>query len=858
MTADETKTSVKKYTERGWVCHPLTRPDDKGPKPGKRPVLRNWENLTETPADIDTYINKGNNVGLVCGKASGVTVLDFDHWLFFSDLFGEFKIDTLRSQRTEGRGHMLFQYCEELHAQKHHDLGIEVLSDGSNAVLPPSIHESGDTYKWINPNAPLIEMPIILKKRLGVLFDTETQLKKMLAKCRHCFRDIIKRKPDMHGGEGREYMLAVCTDLKATGAKEEHIRMFAKFMYREGYDEERTLREFENIDPAKTWQCETLQAKLPSFVDFVQCKQCTERKENYQKKPDNTHRKPQPEGYAFELVSAVQEVTPIYYDRARIYWRWNPIRLCYEIVDETDLLLGVLRTCAEPDVIKSEFKNKVMEAMRLMGRERVVKPVPKSWVQFADCVCDIFTGERFDATPDYFFVSPIPHKVGTTPDTPILDKLFMQWVGSGDPFTRSYEIIAYCLYNGYPIHRVIGFYGGGRNGKGQNMQLINTFLGDENTTACDLDRIIESRFEAAKMYKKLAAFSGETNFNVIRNTSQFKKITGDDKLSGEFKYKSAFDFTNTAKFIIATNSLPMTIDKTRGFMARWLLQIFPNEFDEGVNIVETIPEIEYENLAAKCLKILPELIKRGKFTGEGTIDDRARIYEKLSNPVSVFIEQYCIKDMNAITPLWQLYEQFKSFQIEAGYRQFSSREFQTVLNQTGFDTKPNHWFVDPQHGEKQWTALFGLSLKEFTGKTVTAAPILTEKPPMENIQVNVTEKPTSFETRVASAGEEWQHRMGKAINSETVVAFCFWYCETIDKTKKPGDIRALAGTIFGFTPERRNAGSKKEQEQPPKPPPAQQDLKKDEGLEKQESHKPELGSLNFNGKEISIIWEDET
>ncbi len=69
-------------------------------------------------------------------------------------------------------------------------------------------------------------------------------------------------------------MLAVCTDLKANGATEEHIKMFAKLMYRGQYDEKRTLQEWGNIDPSKTWQCETLKAKLPAYVDLSQCEKC--------------------------------------------------------------------------------------------------------------------------------------------------------------------------------------------------------------------------------------------------------------------------------------------------------------------------------------------------------------------------------------------------------------------------------------------------------------------------------------------------------------------------------------------------------------------------------------------------------
>ncbi len=271
------------YTKKGMVIHPLSNPKDNGKSPGKRPLLDEWQKLQHTPDNISEYIAKGGNIGLVCGRASGITIIDLDHELFVSELFNGFEIDTLRSARTQGRGHIYLKYNPELPASKHHDLGIEILNDGSNAVIPPSIHVSGDVYRWIKPDAPIIEMPKELEKRILRLFQIETELKQIIAKCRHCFRDVIKRKPDMHGAEGREYMLVVCTDLKANGATEEHIKMFAKLMYGKEYNEKRTLQEWGNIDPAKTWQCENLRAKLPAYVDLSQCEECDQRRADFKK-----------------------------------------------------------------------------------------------------------------------------------------------------------------------------------------------------------------------------------------------------------------------------------------------------------------------------------------------------------------------------------------------------------------------------------------------------------------------------------------------------------------------------------------------------------------------------------------------
>lgn len=301
---------IAELHKHGFVVHPLSKPDDKGNSPGKRPLLSKWQNLTKTPDNIDDYIKNGCNLGLVCGKASNVTVIDHDHFLFAEEIYGDFELNTLRSARTPGRGHTYFQYNPDLPAQKHHDLGIEILSDGSNAVIPPSIHSSGDIYRWNDLDTPIIQMPKKLEENLKRLFKTEAELKQMLGKCRKCFRDMIKHKPNVHGAEGREYMLAVCTDLKARGAKEVHIKMFAKLMYGSEYDEGRTMQEWNNIDAAKTWQCETLKNKLPAYVNLNKCQRCDDawerERENdketvHENQGKNTASQPQPQPQTKEL-----------------------------------------------------------------------------------------------------------------------------------------------------------------------------------------------------------------------------------------------------------------------------------------------------------------------------------------------------------------------------------------------------------------------------------------------------------------------------------------------------------------------------------------------------------------------------
>lgn len=392
-----------------------------------------------------------------------------------------------------------------------------------------------------------------------------------------------------------------------------------------------------------------------------------------------------------DIAMALQQTNPIWFDRSRNIWMWDNDLSIYNRIDETDVLCQINSVMEVTEIYKSHVKNEIMESIRITGRYRNVRDTPKTWIQFHNTVVDIETLETFRASPDYFHAAKIPHDYGTSEDTPIIDKLFTDWVGE-DYKNTLYEICAYCLYDSYPIHRIFTLIGTGRNGKGQFMTLLRRFIGVENCVSTDLDRIAGSRFETAKLYKKKAAFIGETNFNTLSRTNMLKSLSGGDAVPGEFKGRDGFDFVNSAKIVIATNSLPETTDKTEGFYRRWMIIDFFNKFEEGKDIINEIPEKEYENLCRKSINFLSKLLKNGKFNKEGSISERAAMYEAKSNPLNKFIEDTCLLDINAKTPYWFLYAKFKEHCNVMGHRELTKKEFSQRLKSSGYDVKKQYKF----------------------------------------------------------------------------------------------------------------------------------------------------------------------
>lgn len=415
---------------------------------------------------------------------------------------------------------------------------------------------------------------------------------------------------------------------------------------------------------------------------------------------------------------------PIYYDKNQIWWLWNKKNNAWEIADETDIMtIAIVSLQLNGD---QSVKNKgfMIEALRQEGRINKPKDFPKEWVQFKDRFFNIVTGDTYPATSEYFCVNPIPWSIGITEDTPTISKLFDQWVGP--EYTQTlYEIIAYCCYTDYPIHIIVCLVGNGRNGKSKYQGLIQRFIGKLNISSTELEALFENRFETFKLYKKLVCLMGETNFNVMRNTSLLKRLTGQDLIGFEAKGKTPFDDTNYAKIIISTNGLPSTDDQSDGFFRRWMIIDFPNEFPEGKDILDMIPEEEYNNLAKKITKILPQLLHNGKFQKQGSIEERKKKYIETSNPLQVFIKEFCIKQDDVQVKYSTFYTKYVHWLSERKNRVVSRKEFSQMLEREGHEIQKNNLKNDEGIYENgHW--IMGIKLKDNILDYVTDVTDVTE------------------------------------------------------------------------------------------------------------------------------------
>jgi putative DNA primase/helicase len=196
------------------------------------------------------------------------------------------------------------------------------------------------------------------------------------------------------------------------------------------------------------------------------------------------------------------------------------------------------------------------------------------------------------------------------------------------------ELAGYCLYRSYLLHSAWMLSGNGANGKSTYINLIKSFLGSTNVVSISLHELEENRFSKASLYGKLAKLYPDLPSRALYQTGVFKMCTGADPLTGEKKFRGAFNFMNVANFVFSANTVPRSpSDDSDAFFRRWIIIPFPNKF-EGDNRDERIlakltTSTELSGLLSLALKALRELLRRGAFINDEPTEQKRTRYIRL-------------------------------------------------------------------------------------------------------------------------------------------------------------------------------------------------------------------------------------
>lgn len=264
---------------------------------------------------------------------------------------------------------------------------------------------------------------------------------------------------------------------------------------------------------------------------------------------------------------------------------------------------------------------------------------------------------------------------------PIFDRFVSQILNPEDiPLLQ--EWLGYHLLPAMPKHKIMWFYGVGRNGKGRVTATIEEILGKKNCSYLELQEFNGARrFSLYGLYGKLANISSEPVTTAILQTPLLKKITGEDTLDAEVKNKqNRVTFKNVAKLTVLGNRFPVIEDTTIAFWDRVLLLNFPNKFI-GIDQVDDIEKTwlsnpdEVSGILNFMLLGLHRLGLQGCFTVSKTTEETILDFKRVSDPIVAWLQENCEYDVDGQIVNKDAYNDYKKYTDTLGIAPEGNRAF---------------------------------------------------------------------------------------------------------------------------------------------------------------------------------------
>ncbi len=283
----------------------------------------------------------------------------------------------------------------------------------------------------------------------------------------------------------------------------------------------------------------------------------------------------------------------------------------------------------------------------------------------------------------------ITHQLPFEYDPEAKAQLFQKYLDEVLPDPDKQKIFAeYCGYifikpSVLKLEKMLILYGSGANGKSVFFEIINALLGSENISNYSLQSLTnETGYFRAKIGTKLVNYASEINGKL--ETDVFKQLASGEPIEARLPYGDPFILSEYAKLIFNCNELPKDVEHTNAYFRRFLIIGFdvtiPEE-KQDKELSNKIIKTELSGVFNWILQGLDRLLEQKRFSKCEAVDNARSDYEKQSDSVRMFIDEFEYKaSIKAYTLVKTLYEQYKGFCLEDGYRAVGKQNFIKRLN----------------------------------------------------------------------------------------------------------------------------------------------------------------------------------
>jgi putative DNA primase/helicase len=688
--------TAQQLLKQGWHCIPL--------QPGeKKPIEAKWQERLIKAEEINQVFTPDRNIGLLLGEPSD-WIVDIDCDTPEAVITASYLMpgtDLSFGRKSIGKAHLLYR-CLEAQTVKFQDpieniTILEVRSTGSQTMIPPSTHPTGEKVIWMGQGKPkeLANVELVKAARLtaaaallarhwpeaGARQDTALHLSGALAHAGWSLKEI-----------------KIFTEAVVQAAKDEEIEMRLRAV---GY----AIDKLQKGMPVSGWPklAEAVGEKIVGRVrEWMGISSATS-----------------------DFGGGVFRRTDTGNAERLVFHHGDELRYCYELgkwliwngrrwkVDDSGGIHRkakdtVRRIGAEAMQIYDETERRAMLKWAITSESRTRQrdlitlaeshlPVAQEqldmdpWLlNVQNGTLDLRTGKLMPHSKEQMLTKICPVEYRNT--TSKLWDGFLKRV-LPDPKVRAFvqRAVGYSLTGDCGEEVLFFLYGTGRNGKSKFIEAIQYIMGDYASTTRP-EVFMEKKHDAIPV--ELAALKGvrftstvETSYGQRFAESLIKQITGGDEVQVRFMRQDPFTYKPQFKIWLASNNKPDIRGRDQGIWSRIMLIPFtvmipPQERDKQLG--EKLKK-EGEAILSWAVEGCLAWQKEGLNPPEQVLD-AVNEYQEETDLLSGFFEDCCTLNPLAKATTRDLYSAYEMWCLDNGETPVRKIMFSRMLRERGFSS----------------------------------------------------------------------------------------------------------------------------------------------------------------------------
>lgn len=344
-------------------------------------------------------------------------------------------------------------------------------------------------------------------------------------------------------------------------------------------------------------------------------------------------------------------------------------------------------------------------------------PNPQDLLAVENGLLHLPTMQLLPPTPRFVNRNASPVQYDPNANTPTRWNSFLKEVYKNDDETIStlQEVMGYLLTQDTSQQKVFCMVGPPRSGKGTINRILQNLIGEGNYSSPNAKMLSSGDFGLQSLIgKQLAVISDMRmgrNSDPTSLSENLLRISGEDEVSINRKYKDAWEGKLSTRFLLLSNETPQFRDTSGAIITRMILiknsQSFLEKEDPGLtNKLRN----ELSGILNWALEGLQRLRERGHFIQPNTSKKELSAMMTLASPVKAFAKECLSTDPNSTMSKDHIWIAFSEWIDEMGLPYHGDpSQFFKGLGTVGLNFRQTRPIVDG----KRVQSIIGLALRDY-------------------------------------------------------------------------------------------------------------------------------------------------